>query len=469
VKLFRCASGEQPFNGEVQSISTSHIRRVKFNDETSKSYSLTQIKLYSKNQFGINDDESSSSGSSRSSNSTNGVIMIDSDDEDDNTQQQTGKFFNELITHSADELKERGSMRSAFAKAMQHPIDIIEQRLSQMTLDGRPIQITEWPTEDDVEDEIMAVLKSVEEEFDIDARSWGQFKSKFPNIYEWYLTHCRHHDYLTELEICDSDDCKICRSLGRKIRTPVSMRDTILRSMDRPIEDRNNRGHFVPPEKTQAVIINNAMTLNELKKELPKLEKHRFETEIVKNNVEADRKAGGSKLFKGSNVRDVATCGECQHPRPIYSLHSLTSSKNNLSSTQQKKKLDELESFKEKYVCGMPCLVKPFHVKQTTRCCEMVESQYYTFARRSSKYNESICSVCCNDEDIMSTEQIKEKIECGGRTPLPMCKYCLSQNITPPMTSSQTNFVEKSKEKKKKRKRQLNRVEADGYGRSRKR
>jgi len=347
-------------------------------------------------------------------------------------------------------------MSSAFAKAMAYPIGIIEQRISQMTLDGRPLQIANWPTNKDVDDEIMAVLKSVEEKFDINARSWD-------------LTHCRHHDYLTEIAICDGADCKICRGLGLKIRTPESMRNEILRPMDRPIEDRNNRGHFVSPQKTRAVTINNAMTMDDLKKELPKLETHRYETDIVKKNVEADKVAGGSKLFKGSNVRDVATCGECQHLRPIYSMHSLTSSKNNLSSVQQKKKLDELELFKEEYVCGMTCPVKPFHVKQSTRCGEMNESQYYTFACNTSKFNERICSVCCNDEDIMSTEQIKEKIDCGGRTPLPMCEYCLSQNITPPMTSSQTNFVDKSNENKKKRKRQQNRVEANGYCISRKR
>jgi len=242
------------------------------------------------------------------------------------------------------------------------------------------------------------------------------------------------------------------------------MRNEVLRPMDRPIEDRNNRGHFVSPHKTRAVTINNNVSFDQLKKELPTLDSHRYETDIVKKNAKADKDAGGSKLFKGTKVHGVAKCANCEKPRPIYSMHKLSSTKNNLSTTQQKKKLDDLESFKEKYVCGMTCPVKPFHVKQSTRCGEMIESQYYT-----SKFSKRICCVCCNDEDIMSTEQIKEKIDCGGRTPLPICEYCLSQNITPPMTSSQTNFVEKSNEKKKKRKRQLDRVKANGYGKTKKR
>eukprot|EP00957_Ditylum_brightwellii_P122927 9372886-Ditylum_brightwellii.AAC.1 len=70
------------------------------------------------------------------------------------------------------------------------------------------------------------------------------------------------------------------------------MRDTIVWLMDRPVEDRNNCGHFLPPDKTMAVIINNKITLDMLKKELPQLDEHRFETDIVKKNAAADSEAG---------------------------------------------------------------------------------------------------------------------------------------------------------------------------------
>ena len=80
-----------------------------------------------------------------------------------------------------------------------------------------------------------------------------------------------------------------------------------------------------------------------------------------------------------------------------------------------------------------------------------------------SKFNPKLCCVCCNNEDIVSTEQIIEKISCGGRKPLPICKYCLEQNITPPMINNRTNFLAEAKEDKMKRKRQLDKVGVQRY------
>ena len=99
-------------------------------------------------------------------------------------------------------------------------------------------------------------------------------------------------------------------------------------------EGRNNCGHFVPPNKTRAVIINNDMTFDKLKKELPEVNSHRYDLDTVRKNVKADKEAGGSKLFKGSNIHDVAKCDNCHKLRPIYSMYALKSSKNNLSAIQ---------------------------------------------------------------------------------------------------------------------------------------
>eukprot|EP00957_Ditylum_brightwellii_P064583 4900826-Ditylum_brightwellii.AAC.1 len=103
-----------------------------------------------------------------------------------------------------------------------------------------------------------------------------------------------------------------------------------------------------------AVIINNKMTLVMLKKELPKLDKHWFETDIVKKNAAVDSEAGGSKLFKGDKVHDVAACKNRNKP--------------SLTPEQKKKRLDDLDLSKEEFVCGMPCPVKNFHVKLSIRC-----------------------------------------------------------------------------------------------------
>eukprot|EP00957_Ditylum_brightwellii_P054821 4154770-Ditylum_brightwellii.AAC.1 len=144
--------------------------------------------------------------------------------------------------------------------------------------------------------------------------------------------------------------------------------------MDHPVEDRNNCGHFVPPNKMMAVIINNKINLDMLKKELPKLDKHWFETDFVKKNAAADSEGGGSKLFKGDKVHDVATCKNCKKPRPIYIMHTLKGKNHNLTPEQKKKRSDDLDLFKEEFVYGMHCPVKNFHVKLSIRCGEFVEN-----------------------------------------------------------------------------------------------
>ena len=129
--------------------------------------------------------------------------------------------------------------------------------------------------------------------------------------------------------------------------------------------------------------------------------------------------------------------------------------------------MDDLELFKEGFICGTAWPVVGFDIRQSIRCGEFVESQYYVFARKSKDLNVEICCFCGNDEDIMTAEQIAEKVDCGGRSPLPLCDYCLSQNITPPMVNATTNFLEKAKRDTSKRKRQLESAVSKGYRRGR--
>ena len=84
---------------------------------------------------------------------------------------------------------------------------------------------------------------------------------------------------------------------------------------------------------------------------------------------------------------------------------------------QQIARLAELEAFKESgYVCGDACTVEGFNTRHTVRCGQFVESMYYTFGSSTSglKVNVKICCFCCNEKDLVSVEQIKGKIECGG-------------------------------------------------------
>eukprot|EP00957_Ditylum_brightwellii_P131683 10043126-Ditylum_brightwellii.AAC.1 len=76
---------------------------------------------------------------------------------------------------------------------------------------------------------------------------------------------------------------------------------------------------------------------------------------ILSKNAATDSEAGGAKLFKGNKICDVATCKNCNKPRPIYTMHALKSQRHNLTLEQKKKRLDDLDLFKEEFICGMPC------------------------------------------------------------------------------------------------------------------
>ena len=88
------------------------------------------------------------------------------------------------------------------------------------------------------------------------------------------------------------------------------------------------------------------MSLDRPKKDLPEINKNPFQKEEDK----LDKTAGGSKLFKGDKVRGIAVCQDCNFPRIIATMSQLISRGLGLSKTDQKKRLDELEAFKDLYV-----------------------------------------------------------------------------------------------------------------------
>eukprot|EP00957_Ditylum_brightwellii_P187969 14311005-Ditylum_brightwellii.AAC.1 len=82
-------------------------------------------------------------------------------DEDDHLL-QTGKYFNELLTLSAEDLKCHRSMKDAYAKTMQYLINVIGNCLSQMDMDGWQLEIVTWPSDNDVDNEVIAALKQAD-------------------------------------------------------------------------------------------------------------------------------------------------------------------------------------------------------------------------------------------------------------------------------------------------------------------
>ena len=88
----------------------------------------------------------------------------------------------------------------------------------------------------------------------------------------------------------------------------------------------------------------------------------------TKADRKADANAGGSELFKGEKVRDITECTSCSIPRTISSKHALHNRKPKLSWKEKTKLQNQLEKFKETYVCGYPCPINGFETKRGIRC-----------------------------------------------------------------------------------------------------
>ena len=59
-----------------------------------------------------------------------------------------------------------------------------------------------WPGDDDVK-VLTNLLEGIDPGFSIDIRTWGQFKSNMPILYEWFQTHVLFRDYLTKIVTCN--------------------------------------------------------------------------------------------------------------------------------------------------------------------------------------------------------------------------------------------------------------------------
>ena len=291
-----------------------------------------------------------------------------------------------------------------------------------------------------------------------------------PILYEFFLSHVRFHDYLTEISLCNNSDCVVCRKFGSGLRTPDTEigRYTLLRPMDRPVPDPMNVGHFVTPTETAGFIARNRMSFEQLKAVLPKLDKDEFESDQKKADMEADTQAGGSDLFKGSKVRDIVKCNDCDFPRIIVSMNALKNRKPKLSRKQQKQLLAQLEAFKDNYVCGDACPVDGFETKRDLRCGDFVEIQYFTYARGSNDWPVDICCYCCNTEDLLTVDEMKVAYDTGGRQPLRLCTYCSSLNIEPPKTNASTSFIDKRAQQKTAKKQKRSNAVARGLKRAKK-
>jgi len=465
VEPFLEKGGEEFYNGEVVDVRIDGKRKCKYN-VGSRTYirTLERIQELSEVYHGNSEEKE---------------YLDEETDEDLDDEEETpytkkpsaekathGRFFRKLLRLSLNELKSHQTARSAFAQAMKYPVEVLEERFSKVTLDGKPGKVIPWSS-DAEEQEIYDLLKRIDSGFDPSIRSWGQFKSKMPILYEFFKKHVRHHDYLTEWTICELSDCVVCRKFGNGLRIPNTplAHYTLLRPMDRPVNDRANKGHFVPAGKTAGYIEEKKFTFEKLKAELPKREKDDNLSKVEQEDKKADKEAGGSTLFKGEKVRDAVKCVQCSFPRSIYSMNTLNNRTPRLSREEKKTLMSDLENFKETYICGDTCQVDGFVTKKNLRCGDFVESQYFTFARGTNDWQHEMCCYCCNVDDVLAVDEMKTAYDTGGKQPLRLCKFCVSLNIQPPTTNASTNFVEKKDQERAVKKRKQNDAVSKGLKR----
>ena len=73
-----------------------------------------------------------------------------------------------------------------------------------------------------------------------------------------------------------------------------------------------------------------------------------------------------------------------------------------------------------------------------------------------------ICFYCCNTEDLLTVDVMKDEYDTGGKQPLRLCKCCKSLKIEPPTTNAPTNCIYKAAQQKTAKKQKRTRAVAMG-------
>ena len=79
------------------------------------------------------------------------------------------------IREHLQDLKDRPTAHEAYASAMGYPKGIVEERLRRLELDGRPVRVMDYASEDDVEG-IVGGIKKYEPRFDVAFCTKSQLK-----------------------------------------------------------------------------------------------------------------------------------------------------------------------------------------------------------------------------------------------------------------------------------------------------
>ena len=493
VKYFRRC----PFSGKVIDILPNEKRKCKFCDGAIHMYTLNQIQAYGKHQGSHNrngDDDNNSIGRSCGSssddddstaNKVNNTEDLDNDNDNANDEVQvekgpttSGKYVRKLLNIPLSELQARPSAREAFDDAIGPSIATVADRFKQLSIDGRPIVVREYPSETEVK-LLTDALVAYDPEYSRDNRSKAQLK-KMPFINEFFSSddNFRATPYSLEFRLCDKNECSICRRVGRQIRTPLTangeLRNEVLRWLDNPIPDvKKDTRHYLSPEDTREYIESKKPSIEDQRKHLPASNK---DEKLSRSVIQAKKEDKNNKtVFAASKLRDWVSCDSCRARRCIYSMKAF--GKNGGPCKEDK---EHLGNWKENgYVCGNKPGANTFVMRRAIRCGDLIETQYYepelmTGKRKNGRSvsTDAICCLCYDDNDIVGSSEIKKTQNIGGKNPLPICRLCFDSNVKSkvslPTSRGSSNQREKSGQKRESKKRMADKSIAKGYKKKRK-
>ena len=98
-------------------------------------------------------------------------------------------------------------------------------------------------------------------------------------------------------------------------------------------------------------------------------------------------------------------------------------------------------------------------MKRQLRCGDYVESAYYnpnTGLKGGRIVTEDVYTICCDNADIVSIEEIRKERNIGGKNPLLICRLCFDSNVDIPCSGGRTNMKQKNEQDQSKKRKQLN-------------
>ena len=122
--------------------------------------------------------------------------------------------------------------------------------------------------------------------------------------------------YSVEFRLCGIAGCDLCKKVGRSVRTPdvvvdgVSLCKEALRFMTVPVEDEDDKNHYLAPSEARMKIESENLSLEKLKRYLPNTKNNTEEKKYI-----AERKKEDKSFLDSA----IARCNSCGVTRVIYS------------------------------------------------------------------------------------------------------------------------------------------------------